>query len=84
MNEEIRKLARSGFGFNSIVLHELGYKLEDQADLTHEQKVFLIESYKFYQEKMKESGDGKKSPRNNMEEVRRKVKENGRGSNHNN
>ena len=90
MADEIKKLARSGFGYNSIILHKLGYKLKEQAELTIEQKKFLIESYKFFhetneKEREKEGyGSSKKPVRKNIDSVKRMVKENGRRSSHNN
>lgn len=66
-------MARSKFGLEVQVLHELGYKLADnQRELTREQKLFLIESRRHFKEKIK--GDkktgGKKGLKSHTQELR--------------
>ena len=78
--EGIKKLARSGFGITSIVLHKLGYKLEDQAKLTKEQKLFLTEAFIYYKNQQLEETNQTSRKKNNMSEIKRRLKADGRNS----
>lgn len=79
---EIKDWAESSFGVEVIILHQLGYKLDEQADLTPEQKDFLKQAYVYYHNEVNpevaEGEKGKKGKSQNMKEIKRMVKASGR------
>lgn len=61
------------------LLHELGYKIADsQKDLTREQKLFLVESRKYFNSKISEQSSGEGSGRKDrMNKLRQSLKQGG-------
>lgn len=73
IEENIKESAQSPFGFETIVLHELGYKLWEQARLTKLQRRFLLWAKIHYENKINPSG--KESKGSNKKQQIKEVKD---------